>query len=142
MTQEASMVNWGGEVQPVNAAQPPAAPMPQTTPGGLGRVTLDMSNPMSLEATLNPMTNAENYHASLKSLLARNVGSYVVATFHLGTPQAVVWQGILHTVGNDYIVLYQPDRGRYISGDLYALKFVEFHDPRPMPQFAQPPHWN
>ena len=137
MTQESSMVNWGSEVQPAAESPAPAA----QGSAGLGRVTLDMSNPMSLEATLNPMTNAENYHASLKSLLARNIGSYVVATFHLGTPQAVVWQGILYTVGNDYLVLYQPDRGRYISGDLYALKFVEFHDPRPMPQFSRPPHW-
>ena len=137
MTQEASILNWSGETR----SMPEAPAAPQSAAPGPVRPALDMSNPMSLEATLNPMTNAENYHASLKSLLARNIGSYVVATFHLGTPQAVVWQGILHTVGNDYLILYQPDRGRYISGDLYALKFVEFLDPRPMPPFARPPHW-
>lgn len=88
---------------------------------------LDMTNPLSPEATENPMTNAEAYQGSIKSLLSRNLGSFVVATFLVGTQGSVVWQGILHTVGNDYIVLYQPDRDRYVSGDLYSLKFVEFH---------------
>lgn len=99
----------------------PASPEPSGTGG------LDMSNPLSPEATENPMTNAEAYEGSIKSLLNRNLGSFVVATFLIGSQGSVVWQGILHTVGNDYIVLYQPDRGRYVSGDLYSLKFVEFH---------------
>lgn len=96
---------------------------------------LDMTNPLSPEATENPMTNAEAFQGSIKSLLMRNLGSFVVATFLIGSQGSVVWQGILHTVGNDYIVLYQPDRDRYVSGDLYSLKFVEFHPaPRPMPR--------
>ena len=98
------------------------APPETASAGGL-----DMTNPLSPEATENPMTNAEAYQGSIKSLLTRNLGSFVVATFLVGTQGSVVWQGILHTVGNDYIVLYQPDRDRYVSGDLYSLKFVEFH---------------
>lgn len=96
---------------------------------------LDMTNPLSPEATENPMTNAEAFQGSIKSLLMRNLGSFVVATFLIGSQGSVVWQGILHTVGNDYIVLYQPDRDRFVSGDLYSLKFMEFHPaPRPMPR--------
>ena len=94
---------------------------------------LDMTNPLSPEATENPMTNAEAFQGSIKSLLMRNLGSFVVATFLIGSQGSVVCQGILHTVGNDYIVLYQPDRDRYVSGDLYSLKFVEFH-PAPIPR--------
>ena len=65
---------------------------------------------------------------SLKALLARNLGYYIVASFLMGTQQAIQWEGILASVGNDYLVIYQPDQGRYVSGDIYALKFVEFHE--------------
>lgn len=85
-----------------------------------------MKNPLDMEATHNPSDSRENYLASLRSLLARNVGYFVVATFLMGTSQHVTWQGILHTVGSDYLVLYQPDYERYISCDLYSLKFVQF----------------
>ena len=30
--------------------------------------------------------------------------------------------------GRGEIVIYQPDVDRYITGDLYSLKFVEFHN--------------
>ena len=65
---------------------------------------------------------------TMKALLAKNIGSYVVATFLLGMQEPVSWEGFLHSVGNDYLVIYQPDKGRYITGDLYSLKFIEFHD--------------
>ena len=65
---------------------------------------------------------------SLKGLLMRNIGFYIVAGFLVGTQSPVSWEGILYSVGNDYIVIYQPDVDRYITGDLYSLKFVEFHN--------------
>ncbi len=107
----------------------------------MGRGGLDISNPVSMEATINPMTNAEAYGSSIKSLLARNTGYFIVATFQTGTDSSVVWQGILHTVGSDYIVIYQPEHDRYISGDLYALKFVEFHNSRTVPYHAAANQW-
>ncbi len=110
------------------ALHPPAAE------ASISPAALDMTNPLSPDATENPMTNAEAYQGSIKSLLSRNLGSFVVATFLVGAQESVVWQGILHTVGNDYIVLYQPDRDRYVSGDIYSLKFVEFH---PAPVWGQ-----
>ena len=61
-------------------------------------------------------------------LLARNLGYYVVASFLMGTQQAVQWEGILASVGNDYLIIYQPDQNRFVSGDIYSLKFVEFHE--------------
>ena len=88
-----------------------------------------------------PADAGEAYQASLRSLLNRNVGYFVVATFMVGTQQAVTWQGILHTVGSDYIVLYQPDYERYISGDLYSLKFVQFHNVKGVPYCAASQNW-
>ena len=67
-------------------------------------------------------------NSSIRGLLARNLGYYVVASFLMGTQQAIQWEGILASVGNDYLVIYQPDQNRFVSGDIYSLKFVEFHE--------------
>ena len=61
-------------------------------------------------------------------MLTQNLGHYVVLTYLIGTQSPVSWEGILHSVGNDYLVIFQPDQQRYISGDFYSLKFVEFLD--------------
>ncbi len=99
----------------------------QTWQDLMATTPLDMSNPASMEATDSPMTQAEAAMGSLKGLLGRNLGHYVVATFVVGTRNFIVWRGILETVGNDYLVIYQPTQNRHISCDFYALKFIEFH---------------
>ena len=96
--------------------------------------SLDLRNPLSQEEMENPMSNSEVYQGSLKSLLARNLGYYVVAIFQVGTQGTVSIPGILFTVGNDYIILYQPAEDRYVMGDLYVLKFVEFHESQSVPR--------
>ena len=65
---------------------------------------------------------------SWKALLSRYEGSYVVATFLVGTQNTVSWEGILFDVGNDYLTIYQESRDRYIVSDYYSLKFIEFYD--------------
>ena len=100
-----------------------------------------MKNPVDMETTHNPTSNSDAYQASLRSLLARNVGYFIVATFLAGTQRMVTWQGILHTVGNDYLVIYQPDYERYISCDFYALKFVQFHNTQSTPYCASSHTW-
>jgi len=45
------------------------------------------------------------------------------------------WEGILYEVGNDYIVISQPGRGRYIACDIYALKYIEVYDVRQREMF-------
>ena len=100
-----------------------------------------MKNPVDMETTHNPTNSKDAYQASLRSLLARNVGYFIVATFLTGTQRMVTWQGILHTVGSDYIVIYQPDYERYISCDFYALKFVQFHDTKSTPYCASSHTW-
>ena len=103
-------------------------------PAAPQRDPLDMENPVSQEVMANPTNNSEVYQASLKSLLARNIGYYVVATFQMGSQGTVSVPGFLYTVGNDYIVLYQPENGRFVTGDLYALKFVDFHQTQSLPK--------
>ena len=96
--------------------------------------TLDMQNPLSQEAMESPMSSSEVYQGSLRNLLARNLGYYVVAIFQVGTQSTVSVPGILFSIGNDYIVIYQPEEDRYVMGDLYALKFVEFHESQSVPR--------
>ena len=100
-----------------------------------------MKNPVDMETTHSPGNNHDAYQASLRSLLARNVGYFIVATFLTGAQRMVTWQGILHTVGSDYIVIYQPDYERYISCDFYALKFVQFHNTTNTPFCASSNTW-
>ena len=100
-----------------------------------------MKNPVDMAATHSPSNSSQAYQASLRSLLARNVGYFVVCTFQIGNQQAVTWQGILHTVGSDYLVLYQPDHEKYVSCDFYALKFVQFHDTNNVPYCASAQAW-
>lgn len=127
-----------------------ASPMP--IPGMNGGASLEgissaaaqshrMKNPVDMESTHMPAGNSEAYQASLRSLLDRNVGFFVVVTFLMGTQQSVTWQGILHTVGSDYIVLYQPDYERYVSCDFYAIKFVQFHNVKGVPYCAASRTW-
>ena len=122
---------------------PAQDPEPQAGEGPADPPGLDMSCPLSsCRQGGFPATNAEAYQSSLKSLLSRNVGYFIVATFLIGSQDTVVWQGILHTVGTDYLVIYQPDYDRYISADLYSLKFVEFHNTQSVPYFAAMNQWS
>ena len=81
-----------------------------------------------IETPEDPAGRRDVTNSSIRGLLARNLGYYVVASFLMGTQQAIQWEGILASVGNDYLVIYQPDQNRFVSGDIYSLKFVEFHE--------------
>ncbi len=143
----------GGQIpsQPPSSGQTPPtpqAPIPGMNGGeALGGVSSAaaqsqrMKNPVDMAHTHMPAGAEDAYQASLRSLLNRNVGYFIAATFLIGPNQPVTWQGILHTVGSDYIVLYQPDYERYISGDLYSLKFVQFHNVKGVPYCAASQSW-
>lgn len=96
----------------------PAGDMPQMQ---TGLPTQVIDAPLNLE---------EAHQGSLKAMLSRNEGNYVVATFLVGTQGTVSWEGVLYDVGNDFITIYQPGRERYVVIDIYALKYIEFYDTR------------
>ena len=118
----------------------PGARQPGTSSAAYQR-SRRMQNPVDMAGTHSPADGRQAYHASLRSLLSRNVGYYIICTFLVGTQGSVTWQGILHTVGSDYLVLYQPNYDRYISCDLYSLKFAQFHDTRSTPYCAGSQSW-
>ncbi len=132
----AGVGGMGMEQMPMPGQMPPVG-MGGGMSAGQSRASMAqsqrMKNPLDMAATHSPADTRESYLASLRSLLHRNVGYFVVATFLVGSQQAVTWQGILHSVGSDYLVIYQPNYNRYVSCDLYAVKFVQFHDTKDVP---------
>ena len=92
------------------------------------RIGADIENHLPDDMIEAPTTLEEVYRGSMKALLLRNLGNYVVATFLIGTQGTVSWEGILYDVGNDYLAIYQSGRDQYIVSDLYSLKYVEFYD--------------
>ena len=108
-------------VTPMQADQSNMALIPQ-------RPEHMMLQQKEIETVENPTGTRDVTNSSIRGLLARNLGYYIVASFLMGTQQAIQWEGILASVGNDYLVIYQPDQNRFVSGDIYALKFVEFHE--------------
>ena len=92
--------------------------------------TLDLETHQPIEVIETPTSMSEAFLGSLKAMLLRNRGNFVTATFLIGTQGTTAWEGILHDVGNDYLIIYQPGRERYIACDIYSLKYIEFYDTR------------
>ena len=120
---------------PATPGYSPAAPAPSAAPaprneftGSMG--TLDLETHQPIEVIETPTSMSEAFLGSLKAMLLRNRGNFVTATFLIGTQGTTAWEGILHDVGNDYLIIYQPGRERYIACDIYSLKYIEFYDTR------------
>ena len=114
---------------PAAPAPAAAAPAPRNEfTGSMG--TLDLETHQPIEVIETPTSMSEAFLGSLKAMLLRNRGNFVTATFLIGTQGTTAWEGILHDVGNDYLIIYQPGRERYIACDIYSLKYIEFYDTR------------
>lgn len=119
----------GAQVQQSEVAPGIAPEMANLESGGSSNgVALQMRHNLSSDVIEAPTSREEVYKGSLKAMLSRNEGTYIVATFLVGTQNLVSWEGILYDVGNDYVTIYQEPRDRYIVSDIYSLKFMEFYD--------------
>ena len=118
---QGSISSMQGGMTPMQTSQSNMALIPQ-------RPDHIMLQQEGIETIEDPAGRRDVTNSSIRGLLARNLGYYVVASFLMGTQQAIQWEGILASVGNDYLVIYQPDQNRFVSGDIYSLKFVEFHE--------------
>lgn len=140
----AAQDRWAAEISPVSPSTLPSTTaqyrmMPPPPNGGSNGMNvgvngtandLQMGTGMPNEMITAPTTVSEAYLTSLKALLNKNTGNYVVAAFLVGTQNLVSWEGILYDVGSDFITIYQAPRERYIVCDIYSLKFIEFYDTR------------
>lgn len=88
----------------------------------------NMRHGLSEEVIGSPISAEEAYQGSMRGMLGREIGAYIAATFLVGSEELVRWEGRLYEVGNNYIVIYQQEQGRYIVGDINSLRFVEFSE--------------
>lgn len=146
----AEAVDWSREISgaapdraETPAAAEPAAPAVSQPPeakldswlncgdrGSGCSTSLDLRSGVSRDVVESPTTVEEARAGSMKAVLGRNLGNFVVATLLIGTQGTTSWEGILYDVGNDYLVIYQTGRDRYIICDIYSLKYIEFYDTR------------
>lgn len=81
----------------------------------------------------DPQSNTQVYYGSFSSILAQNLGQYVVVDFLIGTDRLETREGILYSSGINFLSLYDPLEDRYIVCDLYAVKFVTFYNTTTVP---------
>ena len=92
-------------------------------------ITRDGRESVCVRCAMNIHNASDSGGGSLRDLLGRNIGRRASASFLVGSYRLVRQEGILEAVGTDYLVLRQGD---FSTGcDLYALKFIEFHDDPP-----------
>lgn len=129
----ADNVDWSQEIsmpRPASSqgSQRPAETEMTPTASAASGAQLNIRHHLSSDVIEAPATSDEAQAGSWKAMLGRNLGNYVVATFLIGTQGTTTWEGVLYDVGNDYLVIYQAGRDRYIVCDLYSLKYIEFYD--------------
>ncbi len=78
-----------------------------------------------------PQTAEQAYLGSFESALQDNLGFFVIIEFLIGTNGLTEKEGILYSVGNNFVTLYEQETDRYIVCDLYSVKFVTFFRQRP-----------
>lgn len=86
-----------------------------------------------------PQTTAEFYKYSFGEVLSNNLGVYVTCEFLIGSNSLLEKSGILFDVGVNFVTLYEDELDRYVTCDLYSLKFVTFYTTRPGSPAMQPP---
>lgn len=66
---------------------------------------------------------------SLQESMSEALGNYVVVEFLIGTENLVSREGILNSVGQSWLVLYDPPTDTSTLCDMYSVKFVTFFQP-------------
>ncbi|WP_066458403.1 hypothetical protein [Anaerotruncus rubiinfantis] len=96
----------------------------------------------NMQQTQKPVTQpdstSEFYRESFAEVLVDNIGIYVTCEFLIGTGGLVDKSGILYAAGVNFVTLYDDEQDRYITCDLYSLKFVTFYGSRPTPRNPNP----
>ena len=105
-----------------------AAGTAASTQGPSGANHLNMRHGLSSDVIGSPISVEEAFEGSMRGMLSREIGAYIAATFLMGNGELVRWEGRLYEVGNNYIVIYQQEVGRYVLGDSNSLRFVEFSE--------------
>lgn len=106
--------------------------MPSTTNSSMQNMQTEPMQRTQQEEieSLDNTISSKNYDGSMQQLLYNNLGVYVIIDFLIGTNNIVTREGILHSVGLSYLVLYDEKNDQYTVCDLYAAKFITYVDPQ------------
>lgn len=74
-----------------------------------------------------PDLNEPPYRGSHQQLLANNIGKAVKIDYVVGTGAMYSQSGIIYAVGVQYVVLSQPGKDIYTTGDIFSIKFMTFY---------------
>ena len=97
-------------------------------------------NPETISNNItDPQTADEIYRDSLNATLRSNIGQYVICEFLIGTNSTVLKDGVIYSVGVNFLTLYQEEENRYVVCDIYALKFITFFNSRTRPRNIRVP---
>ncbi len=116
-------------------ARPCAAGAFQRARGGCPGIAADQattqdgssfSSQESAQDIEDPQSTEEAYLGSFQALLQNSLGYYVIIDFLIGTSDLTSRSGILFSVGNNCVTLYEPNSNQYIVCDLFSVKFVTF----------------
>lgn len=85
--------------------------------------------------------DSEEMRGSMQAILSKQIGSFVLVEFLIGTQEIVRKQGLLYFVGRSYITLYDEEVNNFIVCDIFSVKFVYFYFPgdRPTYNYNRPP---
>lgn len=73
---------------------------------------------------------------SLQEILSMAIGVYVIVEFLIGTENMVTREGLLNSVGQGWLELYDEVADTTTICDLYSVKFVTFFQPGVRPYQA------
>ena len=78
--------------------------------------------------------NTPAMKGTLQKILSDTIGQYVVVEFLIGTTIEKIREGILYSVGRNYIVLFEEPTQTFVICDIYAIKFVTYYQPGQRPR--------
>ena len=94
---------------------------------------VDWSMPSSASAgrAIDPrtgeLTNVDPM--TLQEIMSEALGTYVIVEFLVGTQNIVRREGVLNSVGQSWLVLYDETNDTSLLCDMYSVKFVTFFQP-------------
>ena len=113
---------------PENNIFPPAAGSSESPTPPMPGQAID---PFTGEATqVDPMT--------LQEIMSEALGTYVIVEFLIGTQSIVRREGVLNSVGQSWLVLYDETNDTSLLCDMYSVKFVTFFQPGVRPYQSSP----
>ena len=91
-----------------------------------------MEMPMQTEdVQVPPEENFDSpaMQGSMQQILSENLGLYAICEFVVGTQDLTRKEGILYSVGRNFVVLFDENDQNFVVCDIFSIKFVTLFMP-------------